>query len=764
MIKSIYLENWKTHSSSKLKFYKGTNILLGIVGSGKSSIVDAICYSLYGTYPSLANKKVILDETIMFKPLKKDYFKLILELEFNEKNYTIEREVFLGSKANSAKVYLDEKLVCGPKKKDVDEYISKLLGIDYNLFVKVVYSQQNEIDYFLKIIPSKRKEQFDDLFGISHFDKIKVLTKEVSRVLDFEADKNKSLYDQLETQLKNYNLKELLKSKEEVILKLSEVDEKIKDLDKKISVFSLKLNEKNKIKEENDRLKKQENILNLKIEEVFKKIEFFKNSFSDHFSKEELLDKKEKLLKKQEEFKQKQEKNKQIEIKVSSLKNKIDFYKKNLNDLNKNLEYLKKSIIPVKTPSTSLIEEKEKLNKTESNLKEERIRYTSFLKDVEKSILELSKGFSKCPVCDSSLSKEQLSEKLSLKKNNLKEFNEKLINVNNQIISLEKEKKELEVEEKNFEKNKIIDEKIKETIEKIDATEKELTLFTKELNEVEPVVDLSSFENEILKEKDEILKKEEFLENKSNLEKLKIENEDVTEKITSLNYNEDKYISFLTEYKGLDNSLASLKDKKKYFSESLDSLNKQIEIVFKIEKQLKSLKEKHSTLSLKKQDLSYFLKSIENTQLQLRKVLINDVNNVLSVIWPKVYPYKDYLSARLNAKNDYILEVLTQKNDWIRVEGLLSGGERACASLSIRIAISLALTKKLGLLILDEPTHNLDEKTIDALSFILEEELPDLVDQIFIVTHDKKLLETLNANKYIIERDKENDSVSKINF
>ncbi len=150
--------------------------------------------------------------------------------------------------------------------------------------------------------------------------------------------------------------------------------------------------------------------------------------------------------------------------------------------------------------------------------------------------------------------------------------------------------------------------------------------------------------------------------------------------------------------------------------------------------------------------------------MQLRKVLIDNINQALSIIWPKVYPYKDYLSARLNADNDYILEVLTLKNNWIRVEGLLSGGERACASLSIRIAISLILTKKLGLLILDEPTHNLDEKSIEALSNVLEEELPDLVEQIFIVTHDNKLLETVNATKFIIERDKENDSASKVNF
>ena len=81
----------------------------------------------------------------------------------------------------------------------------------------------------------------------------------------------------------------------------------------------------------------------------------------------------------------------------------------------------------------------------------------------------------------------------------------------------------------------------------------------------------------------------------------------------------------------------------------------------------------------------------------------------MSIIWPKLYAYGDYVSARLRASDDYILEVQTLTGDWIRVEGFLSGGERACAALSIRISIALILTKDLGLLILDEPTH-LDEK------------------------------------------------------
>ncbi len=114
MLKSLSLENWKVHHSSVINFTKGTNIFVGKIGAGKSSVVDAICYALYGTYPALQTKKLILSETIMFKPVKKDNAKVTLSFEYNSSNYKVEREIF-SEKTNTAKLYLNNKLIDGPK-------------------------------------------------------------------------------------------------------------------------------------------------------------------------------------------------------------------------------------------------------------------------------------------------------------------------------------------------------------------------------------------------------------------------------------------------------------------------------------------------------------------------------------------------------------------------------------------------------------------------------------------------------------------------
>ncbi len=65
MLIELNLINWKTHENSKFSFMKGVNLLVGIMGSGKSSVTDGISYALFGTFPDLNRRKVKLTDLIM---------------------------------------------------------------------------------------------------------------------------------------------------------------------------------------------------------------------------------------------------------------------------------------------------------------------------------------------------------------------------------------------------------------------------------------------------------------------------------------------------------------------------------------------------------------------------------------------------------------------------------------------------------------------------------------------------------------------------
>ena len=161
--------------------------------------------------------------------------------------------------------------------------------------------------------------------------------------------------------------------------------------------------------------------------------------------------------------------------------------------------------------------------------------------------------------------------------------------------------------------------------------------------------------------------------------------------------------------------------------------------------------------------LKVFGACIEATQGELRQNMIQTINDAMQSIWEDIYPYKDYTNAKLVIINGgYDLVVLNRNNEWVRVEGILSGGERSAAAICIRIAFSLVLTKNLSMLILDEPTHNLDSNAIQKLSTMLRENLPSLVEQIFVITHDKELEKAASSSIYLLERNKDLDESTRV--
>jgi len=76
--------------------------------------------------------------------------------------------------------------------------------------------------------------------------------------------------------------------------------------------------------------------------------------------------------------------------------------------------------------------------------------------------------------------------------------------------------------------------------------------------------------------------------------------------------------------------------------------------------------------------------------------------------------------------------------------GVLSGGEKN------RVALALLFTKDVDILILDEPTNDLDIPTIN----ILEEQLTNFPGAVIIVSHDRYFVDKIAKKLFIFQADK----------
>ncbi len=677
MIKTIKLENWKTHLKSEFSFDKGTNVIVGVMGSGKTSIMDAICFSLYGTFPSLNARKITLEQTIMQKPNKQEYAKLQLVFDYNDRTYRVERTIKKKG-ASEAVLYEEGKLINGPKSKEVNEKIEEITGVSYELFSLAVYSEQNEIDRFLKLNPSQRKQKFDELLQLDKYEAARSNAISVSNQLKRLLKEREA---RLEEAKKEFSEKELENARKRV----TKIGEEAKEKQGKIIVLEKSVEEKNKELEE--------------LELLLTKLQEGRRKISVTEERNRMLEKR-----KQED-----------EVELKELKRKI------------NVEKVKERINRAREEFGKIEKNGKALNAEVSEVSNKIGERNALIKQAEKSYEGLKKAGAKCPLCTRPLDEHTKKE--------IGEENTKIIEKCN-----EEKKKFL------YEQDKI-EEELNELRKKAREKNHEIALLEKELGEAEGITEkekkLRELEQEINKTKEEL---------------------EITEKeVSGIKVDEKKISSLREEAAAAKEKINSVKQKINSDKLLTEEISKGIESMKKKKKAIEENAKFVERSEKKLEKMKIFANALIATQTELRDHLIEAINEAMNDVWDRIYPYKDYTSAKITIeKTNYEVVVKDRPGNWVNAEGTLSGGERSSVALTLRIAIALVLTRNLGWLILDEPTHNLDSNAVAALSEMLKNHLPELVEQVFIITHDKQMEHAASADLYLLERDKSRDEPTRI--
>lgn len=757
MINSIELVNWKTHGSTKLSFAKGTNILIGQMGAGKSSVMDAISFGLFGTFPSIKNRRVGVTDLIRNRPEQKKSAKIRLSFKAGEDTYLVEREIYLDGSSKASLEKNGKHLQSQPQR--VTEEIEKALSVDYDLFSRAIYSEQNRLDYFLELRAADRKKQIDNLLGLDKFaNALENGTSLLKKIKDSieESEKTAEVFD-IEGQKKQFSAleeeKERLSNENNVILK---------------SIDELK-----------DRAKKVEAGLKGMKEQYNKKISLTKE-IAELQSKLETLGKEVKKID-LEKLGELSEVNKELKSAETELEKFKSLSKAMLSEMQAVQTRLGKAESQAATVEKDILERErlkesmkgrnrkkseEELNKHKSEIEklEGELAYsTAQLDESNKWIKELEKHISKCPVCERDLDSEMKNTLLMAKKALTKELEGKTKDVRD----LHKKKK-LEMEELNILINKltVIEDKLKgysDLEERKKASEKELEEAKEESSkakaELEKINNVLNKTNEsasrLKAAKENLERRLSYVEEKEKIEQKATIKE---EELKNIGIDEKKLDATQKEFTLISSELgrcgASLAASKKSMEEKSKQIEEKKVEIEKIEKIYGEIDKRKVIVD----NLIRFNNSLQETQTQLRSRLVSSINSIMEQIWPELYPYEDYTDLELSATDgDYVLRVKTFREGeerWEEVETIASGGERSIACLAMRVAFAMVLVPNLRWLILDEPTHNIDQLGLQRFVRVFNEKLPEIVDQIFIITHDEALKQVSNGRIYVLGRNK----------
>jgi len=252
LLKKIKLENIRSYESQEIEFPTGSTLLSGDIGSGKTSVLLAVEFALFGLQPSQRGTSLLKNG--------KNKGRVVLEVEIDNKHIIIERNLKRSRKTvnqESASISIDNE----KQEASVTEIKNKVLKLlNYpsefakktNLLYKfTVYTPQEEMKQIILESPEIRLNTLRHVFGIDKYKRIEEnayiftskLREEIrnkeGQLSDTEElkktlqDKKQKISLLIETQEKEQEaLKERKSKREKIEKEVKELEEKIKERQK----------------------------------------------------------------------------------------------------------------------------------------------------------------------------------------------------------------------------------------------------------------------------------------------------------------------------------------------------------------------------------------------------------------------------------------------------------------------------------------------------------------------------------------------------
>jgi len=259
MITAVELGNFLSHSDTTLEFDNGVTVFVGNNGAGKSSIIDAITFALFGQHTRKSNKGLIKRGT------NHAFAKVTFNL--NGKQYRAERKI--DTKGGLAAKFSENvngnwiQIAAGERKQfgeSMTSEVEKRIGLDFEKLKIASIVQQGELNAIIKAKPKEFKELLNAIIGIDKLDVAAEAMKIISK--DFRENIRENIgYDDTQIEIlskdleKFYDeLKELKPLKKEYLSKKYQYEKESADLRIKFEIEAPKIDKINQLESRRNEL------------------------------------------------------------------------------------------------------------------------------------------------------------------------------------------------------------------------------------------------------------------------------------------------------------------------------------------------------------------------------------------------------------------------------------------------------------------------------------------------------------------------------
>ena len=385
-------------------------LIIGNNGAGKSTILDALCFGLFGKPFRKINKPNLLNS------INQQNGVVEIELAIGKKSYKIIR----GIKPNLFEIYCNGDLLNqDAASRDYQEVLEKsILKLNYKSFTQVVILGSASFVPFMQLSPGDRRLIIEDLLDIQIFssmnglvkDKMSLIkdsTQKLKYDLDLTAEKITIQKQHIEENKKQNDV-EIKKKQDEVKLSIDQsfgLQRDIELIQKHIDVLNSKITDKLAVEKKSTKLLQLESKLESRVKKLDKEVSFYNQNDNCPTCRQGI---------------------------------ESSFRKDQLKTLDQNKEEVNKGLIEI---STQISDTNKRIEEIQSYLKHiqahnnEIVKHNSTINAINKYVTKIQKEI----------------EELTTHKNSLEDDNESLKTLKQKLSDLLFEQKELSTEKHYYE-------------------------------------------------------------------------------------------------------------------------------------------------------------------------------------------------------------------------------------------------------------------------------------------------------------------------
>jgi DNA repair exonuclease SbcCD ATPase subunit len=361
-----------------------TTLVIGKNGSGKSTVLDALCFALFNKPYRIIKKDQMINTINNADSMVEVWFSV------GPKNYQVRR----GIKPNVFEIYEDGVLINqNASGVDYQKYLeTNIMKLNYRSFCQVVILGSSSYEPFMKMRASYRRDVIEEILDIKVFASMNILLRGRQQELTKEITTLRHNVDLIENkvELQEQHYNELSKrDTDQISLKQKDIEKaqqdkrdymfRIESLNKEITKNQLKITDKTKVSTKMTQLQKLEAKIDQNLKTHKKALKFFEENTScpvctqeiqSDFRQKKVNEEKEQVSKLQDGYKKLLSEITKHEEKIGEL----DTVSDRIRNIETNVAKLNTSIDELKRYSDRLEDEIEKLRVEDVsglNIKEE---------------------------------------------------------------------------------------------------------------------------------------------------------------------------------------------------------------------------------------------------------------------------------------------------------------------------------------------------------------------------------------------------------